>query len=112
MAWLQDAIEPVYRARLRLPAAPVRFPFRPAGGSSAVVGVMIASADRVGRAFPLCLFAVAPAAALAERFPAVPLAYRAFLDAAEALLAEAASLHGPTLAACAAALAVPLSAPR
>jgi type VI secretion system protein ImpM len=107
VAWLQDAIEPVYRARLRLPAAPVRFLFRVPGAASVLVGAMASSVDRVGRAFPLCAFAAAPATALAEGYPAVPAAARTFLDAAAALLADAASLDGATLAARARALPLP-----
>lgn len=89
VAWLQEAIEPVYRARLSLPPAPVRFLFRVPGAESALVGVMAASVDRVGRAFPLCGFAVLPGRALASAYPALAAAARPFLDALEALVLSA-----------------------
>jgi type VI secretion system protein ImpM len=107
VAWLQEAIEPVYRARLPLPDRPVRFLFRTSDAPAALVGTMVASADKVGRPFPLCAFAQLPAGAVAAAFPAVPASHAAFLDAAEALLAGAAGLDGAALAAGARGLPVP-----
>jgi hypothetical protein len=68
---------------------------------------MVASADRVGRAFPLCGFAPLPARALAGSFPALPVALRPFLDEVEALLEAAPGLDGEGLAARARDLAAP-----
>jgi type VI secretion system protein ImpM len=107
VAWLQEAIEPVYRARLTLPAAPVRFLFRAPPAESALVGVMVASVDKVGRAFPLCGFAALPARALAGSYPAIPGAFRSLLDGVEALLGAAPALDGEALAARARALQAP-----
>lgn len=107
IAWLQDAIEPVYAHRLALPAEPVRFLFRAAAGGSVLVGVLAASEDRVGRPFPLCAFAAMPSGAVQGRFPAVPAAHRPFLEGAEALLLEAGRLDGAALAARARALPLP-----
>lgn len=106
VAWLQDAIEPVYRARLALPPS-ARFLFRAPDAASVLVGALAASQDRVGRAFPLCAFAAVPAAELAARYPAVPLAWRRFLDAAAELVLGVAGKDGAALAAAAAALPVP-----
>jgi type VI secretion system protein ImpM len=106
VAWLQDAIEPVYRSRLPLPRS-VRFVFRAPQAASVLVGAMAASVDKVGREFPLCAFAAVPARDLAARFPAVPLAWRPFLDAAAELVAGAPGKDGAALAAQAAALRVP-----
>lgn len=107
VGWLQDAIAPVYRDSLRLPPAPIRFLFRTPGAPSAVVGVMVASADKVGRRFPLCAFATLPAREVGARWPAIPAAHRSFLDAAAALLGEAAGLDGAALASRARALPAP-----
>lgn len=107
VAWLQEAIEPVYRARLPLPERPVRFLFRAPDLPTALVGAMVASVDKVGRTFPLCAFAPVPVRALATSFPAVPSSHAAFLDAAEALLAGAAGQDGATLGARARELPVP-----
>jgi type VI secretion system protein ImpM len=107
VAWLQEAIEPVYRARLALPRAPVRFLFRTPQADLALVGVLVASVDRVGRVFPLCGFARLAADALATTYPAAPGALRPFLDALEALLGAAAGLAPEALAARAQALAFP-----
>jgi type VI secretion system protein ImpM len=107
VAWLQEAIEPVYRARLPLPAGPVRFLFRAPPAETALVGTMVASVDRVGRAFPLCGFAPLPARSLSASFPALPAALGPFLDDVEALLGAAAALDGEALAARARDLAAP-----
>src|SRR5512138_88288 len=77
VAWLQEAIEPVYRARLPLPERPVRFLFRSPEVPAALVGVMVASADKVGRPFPLCAFVQVPVRSLASAFPAVPASHAA-----------------------------------
>jgi type VI secretion system protein ImpM len=107
VAWLQESIEPVYRARLPLPPAPVRFLFRAPDAPSALVGVMVASGDKVGRIFPLCAFAPVPARALATGYPAVAASYRPFLDAAEAMLQAASGLDAAALGARARELAPP-----
>jgi type VI secretion system protein ImpM len=107
VAWLQEAIEPVYRARLPLPAVPVRFLFCAPPAESALAGVMVASVDRVGRAFPLCGFAPLPARALAGSYPSLPAALRPFLDELEALLGAASTLDGEALAARASGIAAP-----
>jgi type VI secretion system protein ImpM len=107
VVWLQEAIEPVYRARLALPQQPVRFLFRVPSAESALVGVMVASVDKVGRVFPLCGFATLPARPLATAFPALAGALRPFLDAVQALLEAASGLAGDALAARARELAAP-----
>lgn len=109
VSWLHEAIEPVHRAGLALPAAPVRFLLVAPGGEAAV-GTMIASRDKVGRAFPLCLFAGVPAASVVRQFPAVPAAAAEFCAAAEALLGRAAELAPAALAEAARALPRPRDA--
>jgi type VI secretion system ImpM family protein len=107
VAWLQDAVEPVYRARLDLPGAPVRFLFRVPEAPNALVGVLAAGVDKVGRSFPLCAFVPVAARDLAATYPALPAAARPFGDAAAALLAEAKGLDGAGLAARARDLPLP-----
>jgi type VI secretion system protein ImpM len=106
VGWLHEAIEPVHRAALALPAAPVRFLLGAPGGGVAV-GTMVASRDKVGRAFPLCLFTGVPAGSLAHPFAAVPAAAGEFCAGAEALLARAAELAPAALAEAARALPRP-----
>lgn len=110
VGWLHEAIEPVHRAALALPAAPVRFLLAAPGAGEAAVGTMIASRDRVGRAFPLCLFAGVSAATAARHFPALPAAAADFCAAAEALLLRAGELAAPALAEAARALPRPRDA--
>lgn len=107
VSWLHEAIEPVHRAGLALPAAPVRFLLLAPGAGEAAVGTMIASRDKVGREFPLCLFAGVPAAALARQYPALPAAAAAFCAEAEALLGRAGELTLAALAEAARALPRP-----
>ncbi len=87
--WLEEGSEAAYRAGARLGAEPVRFLHRE--GRRAMLGVLAGSADKVGRAFPLAVFAPLEPAAL-EQAPLLHVASRAFFAAAEALLADAARL--------------------
>ncbi len=90
--WLEEGYE---AARLGGPIVgpePVRFLLKPNGIPSVLLGVLTASADKVGRRFPLAVFTQTSAAALCATYPVVPAAARAFLDAATALLAEASRL--------------------
>jgi type VI secretion system protein ImpM len=98
IGWLHEGIEPVHRAGLALPAAPVRFLVHAPGAAEAAIGTMIASRDKVGRAFPLCLFAAIPAAPLARAHPALPGAAADFCAAGEAVLARAAEQDPAALA--------------
>ena len=104
VGWLHEAIEPVHRAGAALPSAPVRFLFRGARSPEALVGTMVASRDRVGRAFPLCAFTRVPARALAAAFPGLPGAADALCAAAEALLQRPEALEPGALPALVGAL--------
>jgi type VI secretion system protein ImpM len=97
LRWIQEADDGLRRTGSALPPRPTAFLFTAATQSNALVGVMTPSRDQVGRVFPLAVFAVAPAASLADRFALVPLAFRSFLAAATALLEEAASLTAAQL---------------
>lgn len=104
--WLEEASEACHRAGAR-PAAAVRFAWRPAGEARLLVGTLRDSVDKVGRPFPLSIFAAAGGAGLAAGFPGLPAAWDGFLGAAEALLAEAAALDAAGFAARVQALPLP-----
>lgn len=106
IGWLQEAIGPVYQAGQKLPAT-ARFFLRFGQTPSALVGAMVPGVDKVGRIFPLSIYAHVPAAAFAAHYPAVPGLYRGFSDAALELLAGATSGDGPALGAKASALTLP-----
>ncbi len=55
--WLQMANDQVAAAKAELPSGPVGFCFRDDQGSALLVGVLVGSRDKVGRRFPLALFA-------------------------------------------------------
>jgi type VI secretion system protein ImpM len=54
--WAQMANDQVAEAGRELPPGPVGFCFRDDTGASLLIGVMVASRDKVGRRFPLSLF--------------------------------------------------------
>jgi type VI secretion system protein ImpM len=54
--WSQMANDMVAQEGRELPRGPIGFCFRDETGSSLLIGVMIASRDKVGRKFPLSLF--------------------------------------------------------
>lgn len=90
--WLEEASEACHRARVVLPRAPIRFLFRAAGEGRALAGALRGSQDRVGRQFPLALFAPVEGPLVERSFPALPFALGGFLAAAgEALATDAAA---------------------
>jgi type VI secretion system protein ImpM len=97
--WLEEGSEAAKRAGAPCGAEPVRFLFRSAGGARALAGVVVGSGDKVGRTFPLALFAQVEGPDLAPAFPGIPRAATGFLDAAAALASEAARLPAAELAA-------------
>lgn len=105
--WLEEGSEAAKRERSPCSRVPARFLFRPAGSTQALVGAMVGSADKVGRSFPLAIFAAVDGPGLASRFAAMPSAAAGFLAAAEALLADAPRLSPAELAAAAERLPAP-----
>jgi type VI secretion system protein ImpM len=104
--WLAEGVEANHRARTELGPAPVTFLYREAGSPRALLGVLRGSRDKVGRAFPLAVFAPAAGPEVEQDFPSVGFVWRAFLDAAAAALA--ADVVSPAeLAARVAALPLP-----
>lgn len=97
--WLEDGCSALQPAQRRFPPEPLYFAFTAPGERSALFGVMAASADAVGRQFPLCVFVQLDSAQAAAHFAALPLGLRAFLDAARALIDGAASLDAKALTA-------------
>jgi type VI secretion system protein ImpM len=95
--WIHRAHEAMLRAGAVLPAAPIRFVFGDRTAADGLVGVLSASRDRVGRAFPLTAFTSVPGAALRSAGAGLHAAAEDFASSAEALLAKAAELDGPAL---------------
>lgn len=108
IAWLEQGVEQLHEGPIALLPRPVRFVFT--AGASTLVGVLRASRDRVGRAFPLGLFGVLPANECAANFPAIPLAAADFLSDAEALAAESLFLDDAALVGRALLLVAPPAA--
>jgi type VI secretion system protein ImpM len=104
--WLEEASEAAGRAGVT-GGGPVRFLLRPGGGPRALIGALAPSQDRVGRRFPLAVFAPVEDPALGAAWPALPAAARPFLDAACGLLAESPGLAAADLPARLAALPPP-----
>ena len=84
--FLQLEVNYLASKHCELPAEPVRFLFRDEAGAGAIVGVFVPSQDKVGRRFPLSVFAALEAPVAAERLPWLPAAYAQFLDGAVAAL--------------------------
>lgn len=97
--WLEEGSEAAKRVGAPCGSEPIRFLFRPAGVARALAGVLVGSGDKVGRTFPLALFAQVEGPDLASTFPALPRAAAGFLDAAAALAREAAGLPAAELSA-------------
>ncbi|RYZ39715.1 MAG: type VI secretion system-associated protein TagF [Myxococcaceae bacterium] len=105
--WLEEGMARVQRARAELPATPHRFVFTAPGHPTALVGVVTASADSVGRGFPLAVFTELPTAELADRYALLPEAYESFLRAGTELVQDAPRLGIPELLERAAHLHLP-----
>lgn len=108
-SWLRDGVDNLTGRRKPLPQHPMRFLFRDPGGLSACIGVAAPSRDKVGRQFPLCIFAYLDLPVATHRFATLPSAYGGFLDGAARILASAAQLDANGVAAYANAL--PLAGP-
>lgn len=105
--WLEEAQETLYRTNAVLPDVPVCFVFTSSAARNAVVGALLPSRDLVGRVFPLAIFVPVDAAAIAHRFPHLPLAFAGFLGEVVRLLRDASTLSSADLANRARALPLP-----
>lgn len=89
--WLVAEVENLAAKRKHLPMVPVKFLIRDPSGSNACIGAFAPSRDRVGREFPLCAFSYVDAPVATHRYPSLPVAYEAFLEAAAHVVGEAAA---------------------
>lgn len=105
--WCQEALAALTRSGGSLPADPVYFLYRTNSASNVLVGAMVPSEDKVGRRFPLSIFALVDAGSLGPRFSGMPVAYSAFLEATTMLLADASTLSLAELGTRLAALPLP-----
>ena len=88
--WLVGEVENLAAKRKHLPVVPVKFLVRDPAGSGVCIGAFAPSRDRVGREFPLCAFSYVDVPVATHRYPSLPVAYEAFLEAAAHVVAEAA----------------------
>lgn len=95
--WLLQENDALAARHKSLPATPIRFLYRDIHPTAAILGVMAPSRDTVGRSFPLAFWTTIELSVAAPQFPYLPAAYAPFLDAAAALLQQAAGLDGATL---------------
>lgn len=89
--WIVGEVENLAAKRKHLPAVPVKFLIRDPAGSSACIGVFAPSRDRVGREFPLAVFATVDLPVAIHRFPSLPIAYAGYLDTIARLVTDAPS---------------------
>lgn len=90
--WCQEALAALQRVNQPVASDPVYFVYRAYGTPNVLVGAMGPSEDRVGRKFPLSVFATVSATSVATRFSGLPVAYSSFLEAAAQLIEEAKAL--------------------
>jgi type VI secretion system protein ImpM len=95
--WLEDGCSALQGPLRAFPSEPLRFCFTAAGERAALCGVATASADQVGRQFPLAVFCQVDAGQAAAAFPALPEALGGFVEAARALLAESGGLDAAAI---------------
>lgn len=106
--WVQESLDGLQRAGAEMPAEPVYFLHQGGGaGAPGLAGVMLRSRDRVGREYPLVVFARVDPALLATSFPLVPTGYSLFLRDAARLAADIDRADAALLAARARSLRAP-----
>lgn len=105
--WLVKSTQNLLSAKAELPKAAVRIVFSAPQCDTVAIGLLLASRDHVGREFPLAIYTTLPAALAGRHALGLPLAYLQFLDDAEAIAAEAATLTVADLRAKTAALVPP-----
>lgn len=87
--WVQEALETLGRMGVPFPTEPLYF-LHHGGHPSlpATIGAMVASHDRVGRVYPMTVFARVDPAWLATRWSGAPLGYGLFLRDATRILRD------------------------
>ena len=87
--WLEEGHEGLLAAKARLPEGPTAFVFGAPGEKEVLIGVLVPSVDKVGRAFPCAVFRACEATLAARELSALPFAFEPFLRGAAELLAAA-----------------------
>lgn len=106
--WVQENLESMQRTGLEFPQAPTFFVHHRMDPATPVtVGAICRSHDRVGRVYPMVVFARVEPAWIAPRFPGVGVAYGLFLRAAARLLGDLPRADAQLLAAWAKQLRAP-----
>lgn len=106
--WVQECLEGLQRAGMEVPAEPTYFLHHRLDPAVPVtVGAMCRSQDKVGRAYPMVVFARVQPAWLAPRFPGIFVGYGHFLRSAARLLGDLPRADGQLLSAWARQLRVP-----
>lgn len=106
--WVQENLESLQRTGMEFPAEPTYFLHHRLDPTVPVtIGAMCRSQDRVGRAYPMVVFARIQPAWIAPRFPGVFVGYGHFLRAAARLLGDLPRADGQLVGAWARQLRVP-----
>ena len=90
--WLNEGVQLLGQANVGFPSTPVGFLYSDSSQREVLVGAFVRSQDKVGREFPLSIFAMLDARVAATIFPLVPSAYDAFLNEVVGILLGAQGL--------------------
>jgi type VI secretion system protein ImpM len=93
--WLESGVELLNRQRQPLSIEPARFLFSAGQSETVLLGVMMASVDSVGRAFPLAAFLELPADDLPSNLSALPFFASEALEAVQTYLRAKATSKEP-----------------
>lgn len=104
--WIQESLEALSRVGAEPPSEPVYF-MHQGTGHGVLIGVMLRSGDRVGRVYPLTVFARVDPSTLGGAFSGFPTAYSVFLQDAARLALDLDRVDASLLAVRARALRVP-----
>ena len=91
--WVQESNDMLRGAGGELPTDAIRVVFTPPGSSKTVIAALVPSRDKVGRKFPIVIFALMPSEHAATHFAALPVAWAAFLEAAVSLGRQSESME-------------------
>ncbi len=109
--WIQESLEALQRAGVDLPAEPLFFLHQGPNPSVApVIGALVPSHDRVGRQYPVLVFARVDPTLAQSRMPALHVVYGHFLLDAAQILRDLPRADAQLLAAWSRRLRVPTAA--
>ena len=86
--WVQEGLDTLHRMGAPFPTDPLYFLHHGGPGLPATIGAMVASQDRVGRVYPMTVYARLDPAWLATRWSGAPLGYGVFLRDATRMLRD------------------------